>query len=216
MPNPRRALRLEEWPERDRTDWYIAIRAGDILDEARSCGVVAPSYERDVTTGYGLWLASLGDRNDLKDVCSPGERTNKERLGVYLQHVRSLPLSSVTMTKRFVTLREALRVMDSGADLTYINRIIQALKAQQRPIRDKRQKLVSPRVLLENALNELRRLDRDQQRHPSRRTAERFRDALSIAFLTTRPLRLKNLTEIENGRYLTKEAGTRAGSVLPR
>jgi hypothetical protein len=94
--------------------------------------------------------------------------------------------------------------MQPGADLSILDHAVVRLEAVAEPSRAKRLRVVSPDLLIDAAVAEMARQQWLQKRHPSRRTAERFRDALIIAFLATRPLRLANLTVLTLGKHFTK------------
>ena len=64
--------------------------------------------------------------------------------------------------------------------------------------------MVSPVTLLDAALKEMKRCERVHARKASRQNAGHYRDALIVAFLATRPVRLENLAAIEIGRHLDK------------
>jgi integrase/recombinase XerD len=205
MAHPRRALSLEEWPSGDRSAWAIAITAADVLDEPGLAAHWRPKTRHTVMTRCGFWLAWLRESGQLDVSATPAARVSKERLAAYVESLRGRKLCSVTIAGYIRDLEEAIRVMQPGADLSVINRVRRRLEAVAEPSRDKRLHVVSPAMLLQVAVEEMARLHQLQNRHFSRRTAERFRDALLIAFLATRPLRLANMTAIVLGRHLQKE-----------
>ncbi len=205
MPHPRRALPLEQWPAGDCAAWTIAITGADPLDEPGLAAHWRPKMRRTVMTRYGLWLAWLRDSGQLDVSAAPAARATREHLAGYLECLRARELSSVTIAGYIRDVREALRIMQPGADLSVISHVLVRLEAVAEPSRDKRLLVVSPALLLDAAIAEMTRLQESQEREPSRRTAGRFRDALIIAFLATRPVRLDNLTVIERGKHMTKE-----------
>ena len=205
MPHPRLALPFDQWPEGDRAAWHAAVTNADPLDEPGLGAHWRPKVQHLVMNRHGLWLASRRDRGHLDANALPAARITREHLLEYLEDLRARGLGSVTIAGYFRDLREAVRVMQPGADLSVLDHVLRRLDAAAAPSRDKRVRVVSPALLLDAAIAELTRLQKLQEQRPSRRTAGRFRDALIIAFLATRPLRLANLTAIEVGKHMTKE-----------
>lgn len=205
MGNPRIALLPECWPGTDRAAWTAALTDTDPLDEPGLAARWRPNTRHTVQTHYGMWLAWLRDTRQLDPATPPTARLTRERLAAYLDHLRARHLAPVTIAGRFRDLREALRVMQPGADLAPLDRMVVALDARAEPVRDKRLGLVPPTRLLNVALQEMDRLDAQHMRCPSRRVAENYRVALMIAFLATRPLRLSNIARMEIPRHLTRE-----------
>lgn len=205
MPNPRRALPFEQWPAVDQAAWTRATTLADPLRDPGAAAHWRPKTLRTVFTRYGLWLASLLASGQL-DPCasSPASRATRICLAAYLQDLRDRGLAPVTIAGCIRDLREALRVMERKADLAELDWLLPRLNAVAEPVRVKRLRVVSPILLLDAAIRAMTRLHNAQQRKSSRRTAERYRDALIVAFLATRPVRLENLTAIEILRHLTR------------
>jgi integrase/recombinase XerD len=205
MPHPRRSLTIEQWPAPDRLAWTAATTQADPLDEPGCAADWRPKTQHTVSTRYGFWLAWLSDVGKLDPTAPPGARVSREHVAGYLEFLRTRRLASITIAGYIRDLREAIRVMQLGADLSTLDNTFVRLEAVAEPSRAKRLRVVSPDVLVDAAVAELIRQQWLQERHCSRRTAERFRDALIIAFLATRPLRLANLAALTLGKHLAKE-----------
>jgi integrase/recombinase XerD len=204
MPHPRRALPFEDWPEGDRARWTAGTTGADPLDEPGLAADWSPKTLRTIKTRHGLWLACLRDRGHLDANVPPAARLTREHLLEYWDDLRARGLGSVTIAGYFRDLRQAVRVMEPGADLSVITHLWTRLEAVAEPVRNKRLRLVSPALLLDTAISEMARLQELPEQRVTRRTAERFRDALIVAFFATRPIRLANMAAIELGRHLTK------------
>jgi integrase/recombinase XerD len=205
MPHPRRALPFDQWPDRDRAAWQNALADSDPLEEAGRGAHWRPKTRHTVMTHYGLWLTELIVAGKLDMTASPAVRATRECLDEYVNEMRARGLASITIAGRIRDVREALRVMESGADLSALDHLWLRLQAAAEPSRLKRLRVVSPVLLLDVAIAEMSRQQKAQSRSRSRWTAGRYRDALIIAILATRPLRLANLTSMELGKHLTKE-----------
>jgi len=204
MPYARKALRPEQWPLRDREAWDRANRKADILDDPGQATHWRTKSRQIVATRYGLWLAFLRELGRLDFAASPASRVTKENLERYLESLRARNLSPVTIAGYVRDLLEAIRVMEPAADLSVLRHLLVRLEAVAEPVRDKRLLVVSPVVLLKAAISEMRRQSKALLQKPSRHTAERFRDALIVMFLATRPVRLANCASIELDRHLVK------------
>jgi integrase/recombinase XerD len=205
MPHRRCSLPVADWPEPDRTAWAAATSRADPLDDPGAAAHWRPKTRSTVATRYGLWLAWLREAGLLDPRATPASRVTRANLGAYLDALRLGHRASVTIAGRIRDLREAVRVMQPDADLSVLTHVLVRVEAVAEPSRPKRLHVVSPALLLGTAINEMSRLHAAQQQQPSRWTAERYRDALMIAFLATRPVRLANLTTIELTRHLTRE-----------
>ena len=100
-------------------------------------------------------------------------------------------------------LHEAIRVMEPGADLSLLRELVATLRAREVPRRNKHARLVHPQIALDAALSNLDMIDEIQLANDKIRAC-RYRDLLIVAFLTTRPIRLKNLTQLAIGRSIEK------------
>jgi integrase/recombinase XerD len=205
MPHARRGLALDQLPEGDQAHWHAARTKAAPLDEPGGAADWRPKVVRTVTSRYAMWLACLRDDGHLDASAPPAARLTREYLLEFVEDLRARGLSPVTIAGYVRDVREAVRVMQPGADLSVINHLLCRLDAVAEPVRDKAVRVVSPALLLEAAIAEIIRLHDLLQRKPSRRTAGRFRDALLVGILATRPLRLANLTAIELVRHLFKK-----------
>ena len=135
---------------------------------------------------------------------APAARVTRDRLDKYLQDLYAQRLAPITIAGRIRDMREAMRVLEAGSNLSVVTHVLIRLDAVAEPSRNKRLRVISSALLFKAAIRELKRLDKKFKAHPSRRVAGLFRDALIMAFLASRPIRLANLTVIELGRHLTK------------
>ena len=203
MSHARRAIRQEQWPEIDQLLWEKATTDADPLFEPGRAARWRPKTLRSVMTRYGLWLAWLAENGLLDSTVLPPARVTRERLAEYVQSLRSMGLAPVTIAGRVRDLREAIRVMERDSDLSVLTELLVRLDSVAEPSRNKRVRVVSPLLLLKNATSEMRRLHA-RRTSRTRLAANWYRDALMVAFLAARPIRLANLALIEVGRHLTK------------
>jgi hypothetical protein len=165
-----------------------------------------PKTRRTVMTHYGLWLAWLMELGNLEPLISPAARVTRKRLAEYVQHLSARGSAPVTIAGCIRDLREAIRVMEPDADWANITELLVRLDAMAEPSRNKRLRVVSSVLLFEAGIREMKRLHKRPPARDRRHHAAKYRDALIIAFLAVRPIRLENLSAIELDRHLTKVA----------
>jgi integrase len=204
MPHPRRAIRLKQWPEIDQRLWDKASEDADPLFEPGGAAHWKLKTRHTVMTHYGLWLAWLMEMGLLDPTVPPAARATRGRLGDYQQHLRARGLAPVTIAACIRDVHGAIKVMEPDADLTVITDLLVRLNSTAEPSRNKRLRVVSSGLLYEAAIREMRRLHKRRQNSGMRHIAGCYRDALIIAFLALRPIRLANLSAIELDRHLTK------------
>lgn len=202
----RRRLRPHDWPRADSEAWQAALKGGDPF-----AGVGLASHWREgtcrkVSRAYGRWILFLRERDWLIDDEGPAERAQLERLRAYLAHLRDQDLSPVTITGLFTDLREALRVMAPGADLSLLAHAMAVLGANAKARRDKTQKYLRPEDAVRIALAHLETAAADAGQ--SRRGAARVRSALQLVFLIMRPLRRENFIGLRLGHDTVRLAPT--------
>ena len=204
MAHQRRAIRLEQWPDLDKVLWRNANEDTDPLFDRGRAAHWKPKTRHTVMVHYGLWLAWLVEMGLLDPHVSPAKRATRDHLAQYVQHLGARGCAPVTIAGCIRDLRQAIRVMEPDADLDDISHLLVRLNSAAEPSRNKRLRVVSSGLLYEAAIREMKRLHRRRPISDIRQHAARFRDALIIAFLAVRPIRLENLTAIELERHLTK------------
>lgn len=208
MSKARKALRLDEWPTRDRQAWDHACRPPGFLEPGGKAAGWAGATRTQVIKGYGKWLGYLAIRGWLDPAPSPAERVTPPRLEAYVRWMAHDGLASTTIASRITDLREALRSMDPDADDTVLRPLIRSLRAREYPTRNKHGRILPPDQILEAVLPYLDRL----QSQPCDNNVIRaswHRNGLALALLACRPIRLKNLTGLTLGTNLVRSGGVR-------
>jgi integrase len=136
--------------------------------------------------------------NGLEADARPSTRATAVNLDIFIEFLSARGIASTTMAMHLRNLCEALRVMDPDGDLALLRRVLLHAEAAAQPRRNKAARLVAPQVLIDAALRHLEAADAIGGTFG----ACRFRDALMLLVLVTRPLRLANLTQMELGRHV--------------
>ena len=196
---------VAEWPEMDRSAWAAAVQKGDLLDGQGPAAHWRPKTQRTVVAAYGRYLTFL-DRNGWLDRdAGPEERLTPDRLRAYLAELADT-VASVTMWGRITNLSEALRVMVPGTKYRHLNNARRRLKARALPSRNKRERIVPARDLVELGISLMGRVEKEKNTFAGskRRHASVYRDGLMILMLISRPLRRDNFAALRLGTEFVK------------
>ena len=177
-----------------------ALAPGDFLDEGGGRARYAAASNRKTEKGYGRWLAWLHCRDLLEPATAPAERITPERVCAYVADLSVFDASG-TILSRLQELHDAAVAFDNSRDWHWIRQIAKRVRAQHRPARSKRERMVHACDLLQ--LGETLMAEASQH-STTRLRAMQFRDGLIIGLLVARPLRLRNLAGLELDRTLTR------------
>ena len=201
MGHARVRLLIEEWPEGDRAAWQQARRSSDPLSDPGMAAHWSDKTVRPVLASYGMWLSWLRDLGHLDPLALPGGRITRERLRDFLGWLQDRGIGSVTLCTHLRNLREAIRVIDRRYRLDDLDMTLARLERRAQPRRSKTPRLVHPRDLLLAAIAAMQAILRSKGKL-TRGRAARYRDALIVGFLATRPIRLANLGRLEIDRHI--------------
>lgn len=206
MTPTRTTLLFEQWPTRDQSLWNAANVRGGFLEADGPAAAWTGKTRTGVMKRYGMWLGFLSSNGALAtDIC-PSERVSEELLVAYVRWLQAKGNASTTLTSCVRDLWEAIRVMEPGSDQSLLRELTITLHARQAPTRNKHTRIIHPDALLKSALTYLDNIaDLDVRGEFCR--AGKFRDALVIAFLACRPIRLANLTGIILSDHLVEDDG---------
>jgi integrase len=202
------ALPFDLWPVSDRDAWASAIRPRGFL-KAAGRGDAWRSASRSAAIGaYGRWLAWSSEHGGADLTCeAPAERFTSVRIRDYAAFLHERR-SSVTAASHFGVLCMAVIAMFPTDDWECLRAMQRKLHQRATPTRLKRfaptHALVQMGIeLLECAAGTLDRAKDPALTPQEIRGATRdYRDGLIIALLASRPLRIKNLVEMEIGQHL--------------
>ncbi len=115
-------------------------------------------------------------------------------------------VSPVSVAMMVGALGRVLAVLSPETDWAWMRRLFQDLKAWAEPSREKLIAMVSAKALLDLGM---RLMDTAEDDDPDPYfAATQYRDGLLIALLITRPVRMRNLSNIELGRNLVRDGDT--------
>lgn len=202
----RTSLPFDAWPERDRALWQAALRRGAIFEPDGAAAHWAEDTRRQVAKGYGRWLGALQSFGALAPEVAPVARATEDHLRRYVAWLEAQGLASVSIASRVTDLMEAVRVMESDADLALLRRLVSTLQQRAQPSRNKAVRIKPTGEIWEACAGEMTRIASDPA-PPSMETASRYRDAFVLGFLVWSPIRRRNLAALTLGESLRLEAG---------
>jgi integrase len=193
---------VEAWPEIDRLAWSRALVLGDLLEAGGPAEHWRPATRRFVAENYGFWLSWLADQGVDVDAETLSARQTRERLGAYIEHLRSR-VSLATIENRLIGLERALAVMSPETDRSLLKRAIRRVRDPHAGIAGKRIRLQDSRDLFALGIRLMSEAD-DPVGESYRRTrwSTHYRDGLIIALLAARPLRRRNFAGLVLGRHV--------------
>jgi integrase/recombinase XerD len=218
MSAPRRSahpsLPFADWPYADRAAWAAARRRPDFLDPGGRGANWRPASERAAEGAYGRLLAWLQAQGVDLEAEAPVARITRDRLRCYVTFLKE-GRSSVTVASYLGVLCMVLVAMFPDEDWRWLQAAQRWLKRRSRPSRRKQDRLVPVRQLFQLGQELMQRAERVLDEEPAAvsvtarvAAARDYRDALMICLLASRPLRVKNLLQIEIGNHL-RQSGSR-------
>lgn len=214
QPGRRLGMPIEAWPPEDQLTWRAALAATGRFGRKSALAQLRQPTRDAIVTCYARWLAWLRDHHPEALLLSIAERTTEDAVADYLSYLEGevTPLAVANYAAR---LASALKLMVPQRDWSWLAPIISELNDHAEATSPKKRRpfihtgdlnalgieLMTAAVAA-TGLSEVER-------------AEQFRDGLSIALLATRPLRHKNLAQLEIGRHL-KEVGAGFFITLPK
>lgn len=190
---------LANWPERDRLLWEEARLPGDLFGNSSPAGDWSEARCKIMEDAYGRYLAWLERRGTLDSSSRPGERVTPDLVSDYVSHLRER-LAPVSVVMVLEALHGMIRIFEPASNWSWLRQVAARLKGSARPVRDKRQRCV-PQGDLANYGLDLMIAAEDTPRPPTRK-AILYRDGLMIALLASRPIRMRNLLQIQIGTNL--------------
>lgn len=202
---PSLQLPLAQWPEEDRCLWMRAHQPAGLFDDLGPASTWTAVTWTKTTKGYGRFLAWLGQHHPAAFALSVAERINKELVAAYVRHLqeRTAGYSALSYVEDFM---RACRILLPGAPPDWLSPLHNRLRAQTRPVRDKRAALVAVDACVGRGVALMHQAETTPS-WSARRRAVAYRDGLAIALLAYRPLRMKNFSRLRIGAELCLENG---------
>ena len=213
-PGARLGMPLSRWPQADRAAWEAAFRPVRGFTFGTNPGArLRPTSKEAFLNGYARWLCWLRDHAQTALSAPPASRATPVRVRAYLEAIQS-DITACTLLNYGRRLRRVLELICPGEDWTWFDPLLVGLKAHARANKPHRKPFVPSGQLYAYGIALMEAAEAQAARSEVVR-AERFRNGLMIAFLAARPLRLRNITELELGTQLVETAGGFTVTILP-
>lgn len=212
QPGRRLGMPVESWPPGDQTAWRAAFKAKSPFGAQAKGAKLRHPTRAAIATCYARWLLWLQVRHPEAFFLPIKERTSEERVTNYLNDL-SEEITARALTNYAARLSSALKLIAPEHDWAWFDPIIRRLERLAKSARSSRWPFIPTNQLSAYGLELMKAADNDHDLSDDRR-AEQFRDGLMIAFLAARPLRRKNMIELEIGAHL-KEIGDGFNVTLP-
>lgn len=196
----RRALPVAEWPRRDQDAWTRTQTAGDIFDEGGGAAHWASRTRLTNIQHYGRWLGYLLWTRTLDENAAPADRVTREAVRAYNRHLEGL-VAPRTRLSLLVGLKVMMQAMAPDRSWRWLQDTCNRVQINARPSKDKRARMRPTTEIVAAAIAELEQLPANGL---TLKQALTYRDALMLAFLASRPLRVKNFAALELRRHLIK------------
>jgi site-specific recombinase XerC len=196
----RRALPLVEWPWADQAAWSAAVTPGDIFDHGGRAAHWASRTKLTNLQHYGRWLGYLTWTGQLDAEDPPADRVTRDAVRAYHQHLEGL-VAPRTRLSMLVGLKVMMQAMAPERKWRWLQDVCNRIQINAQPSKDKRSRMRQTPEIVAAAIGELQRLPCPVT---TVKEALAYRDALMLALMATRPLRVKNFTSLELGRHVTR------------
>ena len=197
----RKALKIEQWPSRDRNLWQSAITAADPFSEEGSRAHLRAISNYKVEKGYGRFLNYIQLYHPELFSSHAKRRLTPDIIKAYIEHLISLGNSDRTLLARLQELNAMGKVLAPDIDLTFINKLEARIRSRAKPAKDKTGRVIATDELVGLGLD---LMEQAQQQSTPRLQAIQYRDGLVIAFLALRPWRRKNLADTKLHKNLIR------------
>jgi site-specific recombinase XerC len=196
----RRALPVSEWPHNDQDAWVAAQTKGDIFEDGGRAAHWASRTRQTNAQHYGRWLGYLLWHGILDPAAAPADRVTRAEVRRYNRHLEAF-VAPRTRLSMLVGLKVTMQAMAPEHSWRWLQDACNRVQINAKSSKDKRARMRPTAEIFDKALAELECLPATNL---SIKQALAYRDALMLAFLAARPLRLKNFTRLELGRHLVR------------
>jgi len=204
MGYPRQSLKVDEWPAPDQRRWADANRSGGHFETSGRAAHWTEKTRAQVAKDYGRFLYILQKANALDVLASPGDRVTTANLRVYFECLKAAGMATTSLLSRARNLHEAIRVMEPRREFAQLRTSLAKLKALAEPRRRKQDRLANPEILIDKALFAYDRFLPSTHEPLTVDGAYKARDALMMALLASRPIRLANFAAIRLDKNLIR------------
>jgi hypothetical protein len=183
------------WPATDQSAWTAAFETKRPVPGQPSGARLRGPTKLLLATCYARWLLWLSQNDVIALAHTPGARATEDRVIDYLHDLHG-EVCVRTLLNYACGLRRSLELMAPEQDMAWFIPLVKNVKGYVNETPAKRRPFVPSDQLFAFGL-EIMDAASIRSTLPLHARAEAFRNGLAIAFLAARPLRLKNMVELE-------------------
>jgi site-specific recombinase XerD len=199
MPGRGRFKAIEAWPAADRERWQRGLSPASLLGPTGHAAKWRPETAKKSSRGWATYLNWLDVTGQLDCDEPPEQRISSERIQAYCGYLIE-GIKPTAVRSRLDDLVSAFSVLAPLADESRIKRYRNLYPRQGDPLA-KRARMQESATLLQLGLD----LMAEAADLMGDKANLCYRDGLMIAVLACRPLRLRNLSNIELRRHLLQQ-----------
>lgn len=197
-------LKFDDWPKADCLAWEELFATGDLFDDIGPCRNWSEGSRTKRLQGYGQWLSFLArtDPDALND--APANRVTEAQMHLFIDECqeRLKPRSVANLVSDVFVL---IRAMSPDENWEWLNIASRRLNNSAMKYSLPAPVGVTAHEAFQWSLMRMQEVEEDAALSVFRR-ATRFREALMIAFLLSRPLRRRALLSMQINTHI-REAG---------
>ncbi len=198
----RRAMPFVEWPEADQKAWALATTEAHPFDEGGNASHWAERTKQTNIQHYGRWLGWLQFTNRLDTAYTPADRVTEAQIRDYHIHLVSLGVAPRTLLSMLVGLKVTIKAMAPNNSWLWLQNICNRIQRNAPYRTNKRDRLLPTRRIVEASLERMDTIRLDPTLNITGAIA--YRDALMLALLAARPLRIKNFTALDLNHHVQR------------
>lgn len=195
-------LKLENWPQADQEEWAQFFELADIFSDAGTFSHWSEGTKTKHHQGYGQWLSFLLRQFPEQLHLAPTARVTPELVRLFLAECEER-LSPSSVSNLISDLFVMARGINPDRDWTWLGRLSLRLNRRADRLALRQRAPISARTIFDWSLKRMAEVEAQTQR-PARTRAIRFRQALMIGFLISRPVRRRALLAMRIGEHLVR------------
>lgn len=203
----RRALNPTDWPRLDQDLWRDALSTGSLFDTTGRAAHWRPATRRTNIQHYGRWLGFLAWKGLLDPNCTPAERVTRVHVRLFHEHL-DRTVAPYTQLALLVGLKVMVKAMHPSQDWTWLAKACNRLQTKARRLHTKPPISLSCGQMDALAQAHIIQAAAMFEADGGLKGAIALRDALMLALMVRRPLRIRNFTALSLGTSIKRVGST--------
>lgn len=198
-------MRIEDWPEEDRTLWQKSLVRDDPFSEDGARAELREISNKKVANGYGRYLTFLQQHDPLAMQGPTEHRITAERVKAFIENMIALGNGKQTILTRLQELHSAAVVLAPKKSFRFMKEFESRVRGRMPDDEKEDGRFVTTDELLSLGIS---LMEQAHQNTTDRLRAIDYRDGLIIALLALRPMRRKNFAALKLDYNIVKQGNT--------